>query len=415
MAGNNSTNYITSGPLFRAWSEHQFQLLIPSLVLIVLIIFIGIPGNVVIIWVYTKKMRHTASRIFILALAFCDLANCLLTMPMEISIIVNYWTYDNHTVCSMGHTLTYILNGTSAILLCGIAVDRFRKICRPLKPVFTPKRVKQICLVSFLLAVAFYIPGFVMYGTQTVEVQLPGRNSVLVGKICQLCDRYKDSKVSKYIIAVWFLATLTVMVVLIVTYSRIGKAVYTRLKLEKQRKGSMTMTPRPTLMLRQRATNADDNSETSCSFDDLDEEKHKHPSREGKQAKVLKTLSMPARRTLAKSLKDRFRNSVPVELLFKQRKDAIGPRRIHVGRTTIMLLAVTIAYVVSFLPFVVIVAIRVVVPAYYTTLSDAQKSIWQFFLRSYVINCAANPIMYGLFNKDFRNKMWGLLQCVPTP
>lgn len=403
------THFTTSSWKIKQWNTEQFLILIPSFVLVVVVICIGIPGNIVTICVYLRKMRHTASRIFILALALCDLSNCLLTMPVEISIIVRYWSYDFPVICSIGHTLTYILNGVSALLLCGIAVDRFRKICRPLKPVFTPKTVKFICTVAFLVGTVFYIPGFFLYGTQTVYRKLPS-GDILVGKICQICDKYKDSKVGMYILGVWFLGTLSVMVVLIVLYSLIGRAVFRRLRLEEKRRGSLSSAPKPKPKLRRLA--ADDMSETSCSFNE-DSIVRASPSK-GQQTRVLKTLSTPAKDKLASTLKEKFRKSAPGELLFRKSTNNMASRRIRAGRTTVMLFSVTIAYIVSFLPFVVIVILRVTIPTLYLTLSNAEKSAWHFFLRSYVINCAVNPILYGLFNKDFRQKMRELICSIVT-
>ena len=80
--------------------------------------------------------------------------------------------------------------------------------------------------------------------------------------------------------------------------------------------------------------------------------------------------------------------------------------RIRAGRTTIMLFCVTIAYILSFIPFVIIVVVRSASgPHLYTRLSDTERSLWDLFLRSYVINCAVNPVLYGFFNKDFRKNM----------
>ncbi|XP_060581597.1 octopamine receptor beta-2R-like [Ruditapes philippinarum] len=375
-----------------------FEILIPSFIIVLLAILIGIPGNIITVIVYKSKMRRTASRIFILALAICDLFNCVVTMPAEISIILNYLTYDHPIICSIGRALTYILNGVSALLLCGIAVDRFRKICRPLKPVFTPKKTRFICFAAAALGIAFYIPAFILYGTQTVmkEYKYGDVYYNLTGHTCQISDRYKDSALQKYILGIWFLATITIMLILIVVYVRIGKAVYKRLKLEEKRHYSVSTANIPA---RRKKVLIDHSSETSCSFEDVLE------AERTEQPKVLKSMSMPLRHKIGQGLKKQFRLSAPT--VYSLKRETVS-HRIRAGRTTMMLFSVTIAYVLSFIPFVAIVSIRTVKPGLYDDLPGAQKAVWNLFLRSYVINCAVNPILYGFFNKDFRKKMIGL-------
>lgn len=384
--------------ILKILDEKQFEILIPSFIVVLLVIVVGLPGNAITVYVYQKRMRRTASRVFILALAFCDLVNCIITMPAEISIIVKYLTYDYPILCCMGRALTYILNGVSALLLCGIAVDRFRKICRPLKPVFTPKKTRVICVCALALGIAFYIPAFIIYGTQTVVIDYPYGDTFLrvTGHTCQINDQYKGSNIQKYILGAWFLATLIIMVILIVVYARIGHAVYRRLKLEEKRHFSVSAAAKQVI---QNQVIVDTSSETSCSFEDALEVERKV------QPKVLKSMSMPLRHKIGDGLKKQFRLSAPT--VYSLRKETIS-RRIRAGRTTMMLFSVTIAYVLSFIPFIVIVTIRTMKPGIYATLSDAEKSAWNFFLRSYVINCAVNPILYGFFNKDFRKKMASL-------
>jgi len=408
----NTSRYVYDGPWIDVINEEEFLVLIPSFVLIIVIVMAGIPGNVITICVYYRRMRHTAARLFVLALASCDLINCALTMPFELWIIANYWSFDIQYLCSIGHTLTYIFNGTSALLLCGIAVDRFRKICRPLKPVFTPKKVKFICLLSLFLATAFYIPGFFIYGTQTVEFLREDGNVTVVGKRCQIKDKYEHSKLIAPILGVWFLATVIISVVLTVVYIAIGKVIYERLRLEEKRRSSVSTPLKPKTKLRR--VIADDSSETSCSFgtglDDAHPNRSQSPkTRHGQQPRVLQTMSLPAQHKINQTLKERFRLSMPTVFNVKQKTES-NVKRIRAGRTTLMLFSVTVAYVLSFIPFVVIVSVRTSSPNTEETLSAAGKTWWNFFLRSYVINCAINPFLYGIFNKDFRRKMCDMLQ-----
>ena len=396
---NNSAPALNTAPILQKYNQAIFKLFIPAFVMVLLVMIVGFVGNMVTVYIYMKKMRRTTSRIFILALAFCDLINCAITMPIEIAIIIDFFTFDYPIVCAVGRTLTYVLNGTSALLLCGIAVDRFRKICRPLKPVFTPKKTKLICIICLALASAVYIPGFEIYGTLTIQLNAIG-NLTVIGKTCLVRDKYTktdvNAKITQIIFSVWCLGTIGILITLVVFYLIIGRAVYRRMKIEERRHDSVSVPKRKAA--KRRSVMADFSSETSCSFNDhLETNKH-----------VLTAVSDPVKNTISQTLKNRFSLFKPqtVSTLQKQRLS----RRIRAGRTTVMLFAVTIAYFISFLPFAVIVILRLVNPRYYELASAEGKMVWSFFLRSYVLNCAVNPILYGFLNNDFRKRMVEILE-----
>lgn len=394
-----TTVYVTSGPQLASLDQQEFHILLPSFVLILVVLVLGVPGNIITMCVYSKKMRRTASRVFILALTLCDLVNCLLTMPLEIALIINFWTFDVPVFCSIGRTLTYTLNGISALLLVGIGIDRFRKICRPLKPVFTPNKTRSICLLSTFVGFCVYTPGYILYGTNTtlVHVSDGGRNITIVGKTCLIQDKYDDTRIMKLTIILWFFLTVFVMVVLIIIYIFIGRAVYKQLKLEEIRRNSLPSSKRSKL----RQIMAERSSETSCSYDDCLSD-----NKSGR--KSLGRMTENNRNKLGQSLKNAYKFSKhPTASSLKQ---AQLSNRIKPGRTTLMLFMVTIAYILSYIPFCIIVAIRMANPQLYPSLAPVEKSIWNFFLRSYVINCAVNPLLYGFFNKDFRTKMVDLFK-----
>ena len=397
MSFTNGSDVFTDQELLEEINSAQFEMLIPSLILVLFAMVTGLVGNIVTLLVYFKKMRRTASRIFIISLAICDLLNCSLTMPVEIAIICRFVSFDLPVICSVGRTITYILSGTSALLLIGIAVDRFRKICQPLKPVFTPRKTKVMCFASAAIGSAVYIPGFVIYGTQTVAIQV-NANKTITGKTCLINDSYIHTKVPLYLMSFWFILTIAVMMVLIGLYSAIGRAVYIRLKLEEQRHSSVSATNRPKSI-----AVVDVNEETSCSFGDLlDDNTAKQPPA------VLQKMESPQRNRLSEVLKNKFKLGKPGATFSLSKQKEM--KRIRAGRTTIMLFSITIAYIISFIPFLVIVALRTLRPHLYLSLSVTGRSLWNFFLRSYVLNCACNPICYGFCNRDYREKVKEMLR-----
>lgn len=74
-------------------------------------------------------------------------------------------------------------------------------------------------------------------------------------------------------------------------------------------------------------------------------------------------------------------------------------------RNTLIMRMVTIAFVASFLPYLVIVTLRYSNPDIPTQLSKAEQILYHVFLRTYFINSVINPFIYGFMNMEFRAKL----------
>ncbi|KAH9487526.1 hypothetical protein Btru_073547 [Bulinus truncatus] len=80
--------------------------------------------------------------------------------------------------------------------------------------------------------------------------------------------------------------------------------------------------------------------------------------------------------------------------------------RTRVPRSTLMLFAITAVFILTFLPFLIIISIRQRVgPSFYTSLTTCQEILVHIFSRSYLVNNCANPIVYGLVNEQFRTEV----------
>ncbi|CAL1547202.1 unnamed protein product [Lymnaea stagnalis] len=78
----------------------------------------------------------------------------------------------------------------------------------------------------------------------------------------------------------------------------------------------------------------------------------------------------------------------------------------RIPKSTLMLFAITLVFVVSFLPFLVVISIRQQRgPEFYQRLSAAEEILVHIFSRSYLVNNCANPIVYGLCNVQFRRQV----------
>ncbi|XP_052764505.1 uncharacterized protein LOC128206220 [Mya arenaria] len=72
---------------------------------------------------------------------------------------------------------------------------------------------------------------------------------------------------------------------------------------------------------------------------------------------------------------------------------------------TLMMRMVTIAFVISFFPYLVIVTLRYSNPDIPNKLGIAEQIAYHVFLRTYFINSMINPFIYGFMNMEFRAKL----------
>ena len=80
------------------------------------------------------------------------------------------------------------------------------------------------------------------------------------------------------------------------------------------------------------------------------------------------------------------------------------------AKTTRMLFAISLVFVASFLPFFCVVMARAAQGRrFLASLTDAGVVVVSILIRSSLISNAANPIIYGLCNKQFRTECQGLL------
>ncbi|CAL1528049.1 unnamed protein product [Lymnaea stagnalis] len=77
-------------------------------------------------------------------------------------------------------------------------------------------------------------------------------------------------------------------------------------------------------------------------------------------------------------------------------------RQIRVGKTTTVLFAVTLAYILSFLPYLTVMVLRSIIRDLEENLSPVGELAYKLCVKSFFINNAINPLIYSFLNQTFR-------------
>ncbi|XP_053407264.1 cholecystokinin receptor type A-like [Mercenaria mercenaria] len=202
------------------------QTLLPFALILGLFCFIGIVGNSVVIVVFSfcKEYRNTNFKVFVLSLAVVDLLSCVTLMPAEILKTRHYFSISDHTPCKVKCFFNMFAMNASACILLVICIDRYRKVCQPLKKQIWPKLAIKILIGIFILSLVLSSPAPIMCGvTEHLKVNLYNANVTVF--VCAAEKKYHGSTF-RYIYKFGLSTVLVIIAVaLIVMYVMIMKTV----------------------------------------------------------------------------------------------------------------------------------------------------------------------------------------------
>lgn len=203
----------------------------PAILYTSVMMAMGSVGNSIVCYVYGFRWQSTVTKTFIFSLAALDLTNSLICMPTEIAMLVKIMSFNAPWWCKVTRFLTYTLNGSSSLILAAIALDRWFKVCQPLKCFFTHKRAKWTCAGALLLAATLSWPSLILYGNLT----LPIVGSSDTGVTCLVSDDFIDTWWPLVFYCVYFSCYLCLVVVITVLYSMIAVKLVQLKKKQKER------------------------------------------------------------------------------------------------------------------------------------------------------------------------------------
>ena len=389
--------YFFDGPYLDAVNDAIFKNnLLPSLIYVCILLLIGIPGNILVIYVYLLKWNKSTSRVFILALGLYDFVNCMTSMTMEVALILNFLKFDYPVLCKVSRFITATINSGSTFVLVAIAVDRFRRICRIHKSYINTTQAKFIVAGSALFAVATSWPALFLYGTRTFLI--PAKGAVVVGKTCLIEDAMVET-IFPFIFALFLLGGhFIVDVILVVHYTMIGEVVCRQHHARKSMKLSGN-TPYSKAEISV--------SQATLTMEDLDKKPKPLKNNQSRPPSFLQFKDSIKKGDQRQSKKTQKKLMLELKQSLRSKTSTQSEKRggkIHAGKTTLMLFLVTVGFILSFLPYSILVIIRYQDVNFYYRLSNSGKSVFQLFLRSYLFNSVLNPIVYCFVSKQFRQK-----------
>lgn len=372
-----------------------FMHLMPVIVCIAVVGVVGILGNILTIVFYASKPKRRASNIQITSLATADLLVCIMIIPNLTEMAVNV-KYTQSIPCKLTHFFGLWTIAVSCFILWLIALDRYRKICKPFAKQMTVKTTKYSIAAIIIGSLVLSVRNFVNYTNTEVEVKVSEGNRTVIGHLCTTRDDpgYRISVTVFYVVD--FLFVMVCLVTIIVTYSCV---ICSLIKLKKKNGRSLHRSHGTNTM---ENTSVKDESDITCGYSDT-----WSPPLSEQGPTVLSKSSVNANHPALKttlsnggtSNKISLRRTV-TKLNARKRKRKIAARNASERKLTFMMLAVSVLFVLCFIPFFVIkIIIRLVLKS--GVESELTVGI-QFALKLVYVNSVFNPIIYCFFNPQFR-------------
>ena len=397
-----------------------------------------IVGNImVILSVFTYRPLRCVQNFFIISLAVADILVAVCVMPFNVAnYVIGHWIF-GAVICNMWLTFDILMCTASILNLCAIALDRYYAIHDPIN--YAQKRTLKRVLVSisliWLLSAVISIPpllgwnnssGRNLYNQQTMQCQLTDEKSFVVYSASG--SFFIPLVIMSFVYVKIFLATrhrlrkraraaamaqlkrpvdtnvnsqygsrLTAKRVSEQSSdANIGEATSELIKDAKSGQNDpllQSSSLSPNALTHNGSTKSNMSCQSNCSF------KGKHSSDESNGSKSSKAPS--PRRAMAFS---ENKASIQVATFMEEKQRISLSKERRAARTMSIIMGV---FVLCWLPFFLM---YIIFPFCKDCAKDVHSGVINFIIWMGYINSALNPIIYTVFNLDFRRAFKRILQ-----
>uniref|UniRef100_A0A0B6ZQS0 G-protein coupled receptors family 1 profile domain-containing protein n=1 Tax=Arion vulgaris TaxID=1028688 RepID=A0A0B6ZQS0_9EUPU len=163
--------------------------MVPAMTFLIILATVGLIGNTLVLFVYSRKFKQTSTRIFIMAIAGFDIVTNVVAIPGEIYDMFHIWDFNQPMVCKIRLFVNAFTTMVAAMVLVAVAAVRYRKICKPFRTQVSVKLSKIISVILALASLVFSVPYAIINGRQTKDTPRKG----IQGYECTIDDAYVNT------------------------------------------------------------------------------------------------------------------------------------------------------------------------------------------------------------------------------
>lgn len=208
-------------PTLEDLNNSDVEKLIPTIVYLLVVCIVGIVGNSLVIHIYRTRYKMSNCKCFILCLSVVDLSTCCIAIPLEVATILDQYSFEYQWLCKMSRCFNTLGTSSSSFILLFIAVDRFRKVCKPFGWQIKTSIAKFLCGLAIFIGFMASWPAIFVYGKQTFDI--PEFN--LTGTECSNADEMLGTLYPFIYASVFGFMFVTGMLAMSILYCFIGHKV----------------------------------------------------------------------------------------------------------------------------------------------------------------------------------------------
>jgi len=382
---------------------------LPIIIWMMLLAIVGTLGNIITIIFYGKRNKPSSTDIFIRYLAAIDFLVCSVLMWGTIADMFTIVNFASNIGCKFMYFFDHWIVVTSVLILWIISIDRYKKICTPFKKQFTARAAKIIVLVLFGMSLANSVRDFVTI--EVIELNLTTFDPKVPDVQGHYCSNSDDNHLEIVILLFHLLDLLMILGVFLTFAYTYGNVLLTVRKQNKKKsqgfKGSAKQQISGADMKQKEQESGDEDLENSDNFSfynlSMDTSKQDTDPQETSQTDVRISFEGESVDSmgivLKKSKPDNDQRAADLKITQRIAK-RIKKMKVRKSQMnlTIMMFAVSVGYVICFTPYFIVIVIRQV-----TVTNEEELAPWvQFLLRSPFWNSVVNPVIFCVFNPQYR-------------
>ncbi|XP_033744111.1 orexin receptor type 2-like [Pecten maximus] len=348
------------------WNEEIFKRLLPDSVILMIYLVVGVLGNSVVLCIYIFRFKgNKQDRFFITALAFVDLMTTVTGTASSFSVNMLPVKFESGIACKVIHFVPMTLSTASASLLLVIAVNRYLKICKPFRKQITLYWKKFTLIIISGSSVLLSLPCFLFYGPKEIVEE----KTNITGTRCTNI-RGPWSHIEPLVFkSVMFVVAVAILFSLVILYILIGKQVF------KHRNFNKKLSVHQGLNFSQ-VTNSSVPPSLSTAIT------HTTAS--------FESISLPTETA------DHGTNRHCAQRDVGQRLEV---------RLTLIFMLISLVFIICYAPKITLMVYESRNESFWIELDLAEMGGYRFLYTLIYINNIVNPVIYGFFDRRFRQEV----------
>jgi hypothetical protein len=366
-------------------NKRMASTLLPVVVYVVILMVLGIIGNLVVCYIYIFRWKKKTLKYFIGTLAAYDFITSIVCMPIEIAMLRNpvTLTLNDPNLCKFVRFIRFTTSSGAGLMLLIIAVDRYRRICKISRPQIQVPLSKKLCFMTAGIGLLFSWPCLILFGQFDRSKSLVARTS------CTVDRSFKGTPYPAIYHGIMSVLFVFISLCLLTFYSLIltklcKMPVLTKVKTlnsgNKIHATNITPTSSSTEGFTCDSTkpstglpvDCSNDKATPLSFNDETSHQRQSSSSEGKLFRIS----------------PRTQSSIPLQM----------------KKTSFMLFAITLIQWLSFLPYFALLFTASINKDFLLTLSEVDQVFYNIGLVTHYLSSGINPYLYGFLGRDFKKE-----------